>query len=210
MQYVLELPEIVEEAHRRAVDLGFDLRAEGNRAGSAAGPSCCLDEVGALLRVLVASRPGGRIGEIGSGAGVGTAWMADGLNSNARLTTVELEPRLAEAVRDGFARRADVDVLTGDWQDAFAERAPFDLLFADGGGVGSRQAAGRAAAQLVKPSGLVILDDLTPEALWPDAWRGTPDPKRELAFRSGLFDSAEVLVRPDVAVLLMTRRENAT
>jgi len=51
------------------------------------------------------------------------------------------------------------------------------------------------------------MDDLTPEELWPASWRGRPDPKRELAFRSGLFTAAEVRSRADAYVLLAVRED---
>src|SRR5690606_8731352 len=180
----------------------------GNLAGQRqAGPSACIDEVGTLLRTLVASLPNGRIGEVGTGAGVGTAWMASALGDGASLTSVELEPRLAAATADLFVSLGNVEVVAGDWLQVMPRRAPFDLVFFDGGG---RAALGsdnwQTLAALLVPGGLMVLDDLTPEELWPDDWRGIPDPKRELAFRSGLFTASEIRVRPDAAVLLLAKR----
>lgn len=178
---------------------------KGNAAGdNPGGPSCCLNEVGSLLRTLAAAQPGGRIGEIGSGADVGTAWLADGLGSGATLVTTETDTTLAGAVQTLFANRRDVRVLASHWRQALPDHGPFDLLFADGGNAAD-PASAPDLASLVRPGGLVVVDDLTPEEDWPESWRGRPDPKREVAFRSGLFSSAEVLVRPGVAVLLMTR-----
>ena len=224
-QYPLEIPEVVHAAKALAKELGFGLRPGGNapstdveisaatrscadNTGATPGsdPSACLDEVGSLLRVLVASLRKGRIGEVGTAAGVGTAWLASGLGSRATLTSVELEPRLARAASELFAPMPNVEVVTGDWYEVMPGRAPFDLLFFDGGG---REALGshnwRTLGDLLVPGGMMVLDDLTPEELWPATWRDRPDPKRELALRSGLFTAAEVRVRPDVAVLLMTR-----
>ena len=103
---------------------------------------------------------------------------------------------------DHFNRVHSVDIVIGDWRGPFTCEGPFDLLFFDGGGA---DVAAEDLADLVKPGGMVVIDDLTPEELWPEAWRGSPDPKRELAFRSGFFESHEVLLRKDVSALLMVR-----
>ena len=44
---------------------------------------------GSLLRTLAASKPGGALLEVGTGTGMGTAWLLDGMDETARLTTVD-------------------------------------------------------------------------------------------------------------------------
>lgn len=209
-QYPIEVPHIVQLAKAAATDLGFDLRPQGNPAsGSTAGPSASLDEVGRLLQTLTATKPHGRIGEVGTGAGVGTAWMASALAGTASLISVELDSRLAHAASNLFASQANVEVITGDWQDVMPRRAPFDLLFFDGGSTEAVQPENWSViAGLLAPAGIMVLDDLTPEERWPASWRGRPDAKRELAFRSGLFTATEVRVRTDSAVLLVAKVRN--
>ena len=46
--------------------------------------------------------------------------------------------------------------MQGDWRDDLPERAPFDLVFADGGGAYGR------VADLLAPGGILVKDDLTP------------------------------------------------
>mgnify|MGYP000143697502 CR=1 FL=1 len=104
----------------------------------------------------------------------------------------------------------NVDVLAGDWRDAFRERGPFDLVFFDGGTNDALQSANwLAVANLVRPSGMMVLDDLTPEELWPEGWRGKPDPKRDFAFRSGLFAASELRTGGNASLLLMVRTDRA-
>jgi predicted O-methyltransferase YrrM len=45
--------------------------------------------VGALLRLLSASRPGGRFLELGTGTGVATAWLLSGMDSLSALVSVD-------------------------------------------------------------------------------------------------------------------------
>ncbi len=201
------VPPLVLAAKESAKRLGFSLRPEGNPAGrQTAGPSACLDTVGSLLRALAASRPDGDIGEVGTGAGVGTAWLKSGMQGRARLVTIEVEGRLVQVAKELFAAHPEVRVVHGDWLDLMPEQGPFDLLFFDGGGRGALVPANwRAIAGLLKPGGVLVFDDLTPEALWPDSWHGKPDPKREFAFKSGYFAATELLTGQSTAALLLTR-----
>jgi hypothetical protein len=48
----------------------------------------CDDRTGALLRTLAAARPGGRVLELGTGAGVSTAWILDGMDGASSLLTI--------------------------------------------------------------------------------------------------------------------------
>src|SRR4051812_34202754 len=55
---------------------------------------------GAMLCALAASKPGGRLLEMGTGTGVATAWLLHGMNERATLDTVDNElARVAVARR---------------------------------------------------------------------------------------------------------------
>jgi predicted O-methyltransferase YrrM len=49
-------------------------------------------KTGSLLRVLAASKPGGRFLELGTGTGVGTAWLLAGMDRGSRLVSVDTDP----------------------------------------------------------------------------------------------------------------------
>src|SRR5690242_19318965 len=138
------------------------------------GQSCTAD-VGRLLAVLAAQRRCGTVGEIGTGCGVGAAWIISGLAAEATFVTVELDSGRAAAVQALFAGLPAVCVLAGDWHDLLAH-GPFDLLFADGGK--AKAVAPETLVQALKPGGVIVLDDLTPEEQWPAAWRGQVDAVR--------------------------------
>lgn len=76
--------------------------------------SSCL-EAGLLLHALASTVTGGRIGEIGTGCGVGTAWMVSALQPNVGCVTIDSDPQLVAAVRDVFAisRRFRCCTVTG-------------------------------------------------------------------------------------------------
>ena len=167
-----------------------------------------IPEIGRLLAVLVAARPQGRFAEIGTGCGVGSAWIADALGPDGLLVTVELGEDRAAAAGRLFADRPNVRVLQGDWHELLPPEAPFDLLFFDGGHWkrGDVAAESEQALGLVAPGGIVLIDDLTPESMWPEEWRGQPDSVREFWLGHDALVAAELMTTPDSSAILAVRR----
>ena len=153
----------------------------------------CEPEVGLLLHALAAQHGRTRVGEIGAGAGVGTAWLASALDPGVPLFTVERDARLAAAVRGLFADDPDVYVLEGDWRELEAE-APFDLLFVDA----TSAKADPDTIALLAPGGSALLDDLTPGY-------ADPDPVRELWLGHPRLAAVELTLTPTQAVILAVR-----
>src|SRR5439155_16589438 len=56
-------------------------------------------KTGSLLRALAASTPRGEFLEIGTGTGVGTAWLLAGVDANSRLASVDSDPKELEIAR---------------------------------------------------------------------------------------------------------------
>lgn len=134
------------------------------------------------------------MGELGTGCGVGTSWLASGMRPGVRLVTFEREPARADAVRTLFADEPRVTVVAGDSMDA-ERHGPFDLLFADGGLAKDRDA--ELILGIVKVGGIVVLDDLTAVADWDDERRRTGDPVRAFWLTDPRVAAAEVGVGLD-------------
>ena len=94
-RYGLQLPPLVQEAIALAEELGFPLMPEGRPVGYEGPPSACIPEVGRLLRALAASLPGGRIGELGTGAAPGSPY-AEHAPTPARRLRQPPAPRATE------------------------------------------------------------------------------------------------------------------
>jgi predicted O-methyltransferase YrrM len=167
-----------------------------------------LPEIARLLAVLVAERPRSRFAEIGTGCGVGAAWIAGTLDAESTFVTVESDSERAAAVDRLFADLPNVRVLNGDWHELLPREAPFDLLFFDGGHwkSGDVSAESEQALALVAPTGIVVIDDLTPEALWPEEWLGRPDPARDFWLGDPRLRGTEVLTTPRTAAILAVKR----
>jgi hypothetical protein len=83
---------------------------------------------------------------------------------------------------------------------------PFDLLFMDATPRADLEPANwDSATELVAVGGQIVMDDLTPVALWPAEWEHITDYKREFAFSNPRVVGAEVLTTPATAALIVTR-----
>lgn len=167
--------------------------------------SSCSDEVGNLLRLLTLGVGVVRVGEIGTGCGVGAAWIASGLRASARLHTVELDADRANAATRVFEGSSQVRVIHGDWH-GLLRLGPFDLLFAD---VGSAKAIEpQILVDALTMGGTVLLDDLTPEELWTAEQRrewSRGDPVRTFWLGHGAVVAAELRVSATSSVILGVR-----
>ncbi|MEU3492059.1 SAM-dependent methyltransferase [Kitasatospora cineracea] len=183
------LPEPVARAVELAARLGFT--------------QSCRPEQGLLLQALAAGASG-RIGETGTGCGVGLAWLLAGRRPGVRVVSVEREPERVAAVRELFADMPDLEVLHGDWT-LIGRHGPFDLLVLDGGGNG-KQSAAADPERLLTPGGTLVVDDLTPLTTWPPTYQGAPDTGRTAWYDHPALLTTEIRLAPDSATLLATRR----
>lgn len=143
--------------------------------------------------MLAGQRGRARVGEIGTGCGVGAAWILSALRPEVPFVTVELDGERAAAAAVLLAEDEHARVLRGDWAETLPAEAPFDLLFADGGGQATKTSA--ALADLLAPGGTLVLDDLTPG-------RPAPDPVRELWLGHPRLAAIELQISPREAVIV--------
>jgi predicted O-methyltransferase YrrM len=164
-------PTILDAIHRDTVALGFGLSSDA--------------PTGALLRALAMSKPGGRLLELGTGTGHGTAWLLDGMDATARLTTVDVEPATVAVARRHLGHDPRVTFHLGDGV-AFLQSAtgPYDLIFADA--YPGKYDGLTLALDLLAPGGLYLVDDLLPKPDFPDGLILVPQLMTALQARSEL------------------------
>ena len=183
-----EVPEVVARA--------FDV---SRRRGYA---SFCRNETGRLLAALAATKQG-TLAEFGTGCGVGTAWLRSGVREGSKILSAELDPDLAGAASEIFDADEQVEVLAADWS-TLRDRGPFALLFLDARE--PKDSGADTVVDLIEPGGVVVLDDFTPCESWPPVYGGRVDVLRERWLTDERFTTVEVMVAPDSAVLLATKR----
>lgn len=158
-------------------------------------------ETGRLLATLATAR-GGTLAELGTGCGVGAAWLHSGAPADARIVTAELDPALAEEVQRLFADVATIEVVSGDWS-TLEQYAPFSLLFVD---VKDVKESVDLVADLLETGGIAVLDDFVPSAFWPPIAEGRVDTVREQWLTDERFTAVEMLIDPDASLIIAARR----
>jgi predicted O-methyltransferase YrrM len=125
-----------------------------------------------FLRILAASKLSGRFLELGSGTGLSTAWILDGMDRNSHLTTIDNDENLLSILRKHLGADPRLTVVCGDGDEFLTslDGQKFDFIFADTWS-GKYQYLDRALA-LLKPSGIYAIDDMLPQPNWPE---GHPD-----------------------------------
>ncbi|MCS6986983.1 MAG: O-methyltransferase [Sphingomonadaceae bacterium] len=132
----------------------------------------------ALLCHVVGAR---HVLEVGTLGGYSAIWMARALADGGRLVTIEADPRHAEVARANFAR-ADVvrrvDLRVGRALEVLPqlvdEGHAFDLAFIDADKA-NNPAYADWAATLVRPGGLVLVDNVVREGRILDEADDSPD-----------------------------------
>ncbi len=147
-------PSVVQRLFEATQLMGFTMASD---------PLTCT-----LLRSLAASKPGGNFLELGSGTGLSTAWILDGMDEKATLTTVDNDFKLLSILNQHLGEDPRLKVVCADG-DEFLQQAKhqfFDFIFADTWSGKYRLLD--EALSMVKPGGIYLIDDMLPQANWPE------------------------------------------
>jgi demethylmenaquinone methyltransferase/2-methoxy-6-polyprenyl-1,4-benzoquinol methylase len=146
-------------------------------------PYACDDSVGRLLAVFAAStQRQGRVLELGTGCGVGTAWIVSGLGdrTDVEVVTVEIDAALSNATQ-ALQWPSFVRFIVGDAVDALPSIGRFDLIFADA--VGGKWERLDLTVAAMNASGLLVVDDIPPMKTGPPS---RPHSRQKFAGRSSV------------------------
>jgi predicted O-methyltransferase YrrM len=122
---------------------------------------------GSLLRSLAASKPHSNFLEIGTGTGVSTAWLLDGMDNQSHLVSVENDENAVSIAQRYLGHDQRVSFVVQDAGDFLEQNTQqFDFIFADAWP--GKYTHLEEALHSLKPSGLYIIDDMLPQPNWPE------------------------------------------
>ena len=152
-QAITNSPAVLDAIRRDTEAIGFTMASE--------------PQTGSLLRTLAASKPAGQFLELGTGTGVGTAWLLAGMDASSRLDSVDSDATVSAVARRHLGHDRRVTFHVSDAASFLvAVAAPrFDFIYAD-------TWAGKfthldLALSLLRPGGIYFVDDLLPQPSWP-------------------------------------------
>jgi len=154
MFHTINLPKRYKAILSESERLGFDQRSD--------------KKTGALLRALAAAKPGGVMLELGTGTGLSTAWILDGMDASATLVSVEYDPKLAEIAKSHLVHDPRVEFLVEKGEAVIEQLKPnsFDLIFADTWP--GKYHHLEETLRLLKKGGFYMIDDMLPQPNWPE------------------------------------------
>lgn len=124
--------------------------------------------VGSLLKTLAASKIDGKLLEMGTGTGLGSAYMLAGMSSKASLTTFDKDSKLLAIAQKHLGHDPRIDIQCCDGEDWVKpnESNSYDIIFADTWH--GKYLLLEETLTMLKVGGLYLIDDLLPQANWPN------------------------------------------
>ena len=151
---IIRMPEALDAIRKDTGTLGFTMASE--------------PKTGVFLAVLAASKPGGRILELGTGTGLGTAWLLSGMDAHARLDTVDIDAGVVAVAQRHLAADPRVAFHLMDGAEFVGRSAQdqFDLIYADAWP--GKFSHLDQTLSLLRTGGIYFIDDLLPQPNWPE------------------------------------------
>ncbi len=166
----IRLPIYVQKMMTEKINQAFPKSyAEINEATIISGFSMASDvQTCSLLRSLAASKPGGKFLELGTGTGLSTSWILDGMDDESSLISIDNEPNFLKIANQFLGDDKRLNLITTDGSDWVEEnkQQKFDYIFANTWH-GKYLLLDEVLSMLNK-GGIYIIDDMLPQSNWPD------------------------------------------
>ncbi len=121
-----------------------------------------------LLKTLAATKPSGKFLELGTGTGLSTAWILDGMDTNSSLISIDNDSSLLEIAHKhlGNDTRLSLKCIDGEvWVNENLGQK-FDYIFADTWH--GKYLMLDEVLEMLNIGGLYIIDDMLPQENWPE------------------------------------------
>lgn len=121
-----------------------------------------------LLKTLASSKPSGKLLELGTGTGLSTACILDGMDSNSTLISFDNDERVLKIAQKYLGQDKRLTLILSDGEDwvknNFGQK--FDYIFADTWH--GKYLLLDEVLEMLNKGGLYIVDDMLPQSNWPD------------------------------------------
>ncbi|MEJ7586846.1 MAG: class I SAM-dependent methyltransferase [Ferruginibacter sp.] len=140
-----------------------------SEATSSAGFTMASDALTcSFLRTLAASKLSGKFLELGTGTGLSTSWILDGMDACSSLVSIDNDHAFLGIAKTFLGSDPRLDLLCvdgGSWvKDNLQKR--FDYIFADTWH--GKYLLLDEVLSMVKVGGFYIIDDMLPQPNWPE------------------------------------------
>lgn len=150
----LSIPSQLLEIEKATKEVGFSMASD--------------HQTGSLLRTLAASKRESHILELGTGTGLSTCWLLDGMDNHSKLVTMDNDARLVDIAKQHLSEDSRVEFHVMDGAEFLKSQVDqsYALIFADTWP--GKYSELDLTLDLLELGGIYIIDDMLPQKGWPE------------------------------------------
>ena len=121
-----------------------------------------------LLRTLAGAKPAGKLLELGTGTGLSTSWILDGMDEHSTLISVDNAPEFLNIAQHYLGSDERIQLVHsdgGEWIE-HNKQLKFDYIFADTWH--GKYLLLEDTLAMLNPGGFYLIDDMLPQPNWPE------------------------------------------
>jgi|SRR5690242_2755577 len=120
-----------------------------------------------LLRTLATSKPASKFLELGTGTGLSTSWILDGMDNDSTIISFDNDESLLQIARTFLGKDKRLDLVHADGEQWVKGNLgkKFDYVFADTWH--GKYLLLDEVLEMVNKGGFYIVDDMLPQPNWP-------------------------------------------
>jgi predicted O-methyltransferase YrrM len=121
-----------------------------------------------LLRTLAASKPASKFLELGTGTGLSTSWILDGMDSNSSIISFDNDESLLLIAQTFLGHDKRLNLIQSDGEEWIQTNLgqKFDYVFADTWH--GKYLLLEEVLEMINKGGFYIVDDMLPQPNWPE------------------------------------------
>ena len=125
-------------------------------------------EVCSLLKALASSKPSGKFLELGTGTGLSTSWILEGMDISSTLISFDNDQTFLNIAQKYLGHDERLNLILSDGEVWVKDNSgqKFDYIFADTWH--GKYLLLDAVLEMLNKGGLYIIDDMLPQNNWPD------------------------------------------
>ncbi len=121
-----------------------------------------------LLRTLATSKPAGKFLELGTGTGLSTSWILDGMDKDSTIISFDNDETLLQIAQTFLGKDKRLNLVHSDGEEWIKSNVgqKFDYIFADTWH--GKYLLLDEVLDMVNKGGFYIVDDMLPQPNWPE------------------------------------------
>jgi predicted O-methyltransferase YrrM len=142
-----------------------------------------------LLRTLATSKPAGKFLELGTGTGLSTSWILDGMDNDSTIISFDNDKTLLQIAQTFLGKDKRLNLVHSDGEEWIKSNPgqKFDYIFADTWH--GKYLMLNEVLNMINKGGFYIVDDILPQPNWPEGHE-----EKAINFVSNLESRSDLVV----------------